>query len=179
MSWPWCSFNISGPLECAPHGIEHPASFTVNSRPLHPTSNPWQMPSALHNSPPPLGHYPTLRHIIEPLSYLRVSFFFFFPATELEGPLSLPSPDNVWITRCSHPIALTCCLPDPFPLIDGPTRRGRPLTDVLAKPDIFVQLHAAFVSVLSNCSRRLTERHIQGRPIVRRWKNDGDLIYCL
>ncbi|KAG0215011.1 hypothetical protein BGX31_000944 [Mortierella sp. GBA43] len=48
---------------------------------------------------------------------------------------------------------------------NGPTRRGRPLTDVLAKPDIFVQLHAAFVSVLSNCSRRLTERHIQGRPI--------------
>ncbi|KAF8975093.1 hypothetical protein BGZ46_009435 [Entomortierella lignicola] len=47
---------------------------------------------------------------------------------------------------------------------NAPTKRGRPLTDVLAKPDIFVQLHAAFVSVLSNCSRRLTERHIQGRP---------------
>ncbi|KAG0352937.1 hypothetical protein BGZ54_002497, partial [Gamsiella multidivaricata] len=42
---------------------------------------------------------------------------------------------------------------------NAPTKRGRPLTDVLAKPDIFVQLHAAFVSVLSNCSRRLTERH--------------------
>ncbi|KAG0303997.1 hypothetical protein BGZ98_006043 [Dissophora globulifera] len=28
----------------------------------------------------------------------------------------------------------------------APTKRGRPLTDVLAKPDIFVQLHAAFVS---------------------------------
>ncbi|KAF9362220.1 hypothetical protein BGX34_006577 [Mortierella sp. NVP85] len=49
--------------------------------------------------------------------------------------------------------------------MDAPTKRGRPLTDVLAKPDIFVQLHAAFVAVLSNCSRRLTERHIQGRPI--------------
>ncbi|KAI8599351.1 hypothetical protein EDD21DRAFT_162386 [Dissophora ornata] len=48
---------------------------------------------------------------------------------------------------------------------NAPTKRGRPLTDVLAKPDIFVQLHAAFVSVLSNCSRRLTERHVQGRPI--------------
>ncbi|KAF9993490.1 hypothetical protein BGZ79_001818 [Entomortierella chlamydospora] len=49
---------------------------------------------------------------------------------------------------------------------NAPTKRGRPLTDVLAKPDIFVQLHAAFVSVLSNCSRRLTERHIQGRLVV-------------
>ncbi|KAF8935252.1 hypothetical protein BGZ58_005124 [Dissophora ornata] len=29
---------------------------------------------------------------------------------------------------------------------NAPTKRGRPLTDVLAKPDIFVQLHAAFVS---------------------------------
>ncbi|CAO3574441.1 unnamed protein product [Mortierella alpina] len=48
---------------------------------------------------------------------------------------------------------------------NAPTKRGRPLTDVLAKPDIFVQLHAAFVSVLSNCSQRLIERHIQGRPI--------------
>ncbi|KAF9914282.1 hypothetical protein BX616_008605 [Lobosporangium transversale] len=48
---------------------------------------------------------------------------------------------------------------------NAPTKRGRPLTDVLAKPDIFVQLHAAFVSVLSSCSRRLTERYIQGRPI--------------
>ncbi|KAF9425647.1 hypothetical protein BGZ76_003141 [Entomortierella beljakovae] len=46
---------------------------------------------------------------------------------------------------------------------NAPTKRGRPLTDVLAKPDIFVQLHAAFVSVLSSCSRRLTERHVQGR----------------
>ncbi|GJJ68506.1 folliculin [Entomortierella parvispora] len=49
---------------------------------------------------------------------------------------------------------------------NAPTRRGRPLTDVLAKPDIFVQLHAAFVCVLSNCSQRLMERHIQGRPKV-------------
>ncbi|KAF9348395.1 hypothetical protein BGX26_000201 [Mortierella sp. AD094] len=49
---------------------------------------------------------------------------------------------------------------------NAPTKRGRPLTDVLAKSDIFVQLHAAFVSVLSNCSRRLTERHIQGRLVV-------------
>ncbi|KAF9989844.1 hypothetical protein BGZ75_004666 [Mortierella antarctica] len=48
---------------------------------------------------------------------------------------------------------------------NAPTKRGRPLTDVLAKPDIFVQLHAAFVSVLSNCGQRLIERHIQGRPI--------------
>ncbi|KAF9110108.1 hypothetical protein BGX27_006763 [Mortierella sp. AM989] len=48
---------------------------------------------------------------------------------------------------------------------NAPTKRGRPLTDVLAKPDIFVQLHAAFVSVLSNCSRRLTERHVQGRLV--------------
>ncbi|KAF9940434.1 hypothetical protein BGZ65_007053 [Modicella reniformis] len=55
-----------------------------------------------------------------------------------------------------------------------PTRRGRPLTDVLAKPDIFVQLHAAFVSVLSNCSRRLTERHIQGRPINERALQEQD-----
>ncbi|KAF9148548.1 hypothetical protein BG015_009717 [Linnemannia schmuckeri] len=47
---------------------------------------------------------------------------------------------------------------------NAPTKRGRPLTDVLAKPDIFVQLHAAFVSVLSHCSQRLTERYIQGRP---------------
>lgn len=47
---------------------------------------------------------------------------------------------------------------------NAPTKRGRPLTDVLAKPDIFVQLHAAFVSVLSHCSQRLTERHIHGRP---------------
>ncbi|KAG0032268.1 hypothetical protein BGZ82_006614 [Podila clonocystis] len=46
-----------------------------------------------------------------------------------------------------------------------PTKKGRPLTEVLAKPDIFVQLHAAFVSVLSNCGQRLTERHVQGRPM--------------
>ncbi|KAF9933344.1 hypothetical protein FBU30_005748 [Linnemannia zychae] len=57
---------------------------------------------------------------------------------------------------------------------NAPTKRGRPLTDVLAKPDIFVQLHAAFVSVLSHCSQRLTERHIHGRPHNRAWEENGE-----
>ncbi|KAF9275082.1 hypothetical protein BGZ88_002571 [Linnemannia elongata] len=42
------------------------------------------------------------------------------------------------------------------------SRRGTIMPET--KPDIFVQLHAAFVSVLSHCSQRLTERHIHGRP---------------
>ncbi|KAF9164770.1 hypothetical protein DFQ26_001079 [Actinomortierella ambigua] len=46
----------------------------------------------------------------------------------------------------------------------GPTRRGRPLPDVVGKPDIFIRLHSAFVSILSSCSQRLFERHIVGRP---------------
>ncbi|KAF9428578.1 hypothetical protein BGZ94_001881 [Podila epigama] len=61
-----------------------------------------------------------------------------------------------------------------------PTKKGRPLTEVLAKPDIFVQLHAAFASVLSNCGQRLTERHIQGRPMTNDWcafSADLDMTY--
>ncbi|KAF9975174.1 hypothetical protein BGZ73_001247 [Actinomortierella ambigua] len=46
----------------------------------------------------------------------------------------------------------------------GPTRRGRPLPDVVGKPDIFIRLHSAFVSILSSCSQRLFERHIVGKP---------------
>ncbi|KAG0229019.1 hypothetical protein BGW42_001840 [Actinomortierella wolfii] len=49
----------------------------------------------------------------------------------------------------------------------GPTRRGRPLPDVVGKPDIFIRLHSAFVAILSSCSQRLFERHIVGRPMPR------------